>query len=97
MAGLLSVLLMVGSARGEDAASGALEQQTLTGNWGSVRPALSEHGLKPYLTYTSMLWGNVNGGQATGVQVNGYLDFGLDVDLAKLGFWQGFGAHADFH
>lgn len=74
-----------------------LRQQTLTGEWQEVRPALSEHGLEPYLIYTATLWGNVHGGRATGAQLNGYLDFGFDLELHKLGLWQGLGAHADFH
>ena len=74
-----------------------LERQNLTGDWFGVRPALSTAGLKPYLVYTSTLWGNVNGGQTTGVQLNGYLDAGIDVDFHQMGLWHGFGAHPDFH
>jgi porin len=74
-----------------------LERQYLTGDWHGMRPALSAHGFEPYLTYTGMLWMNLGGGHDTGGQVNGYLDFGMDVDLAKLGTWDGFRMHADFH
>ena len=31
------------------------------------------------------------------MRVNGYLDFGFEVDLARLGAWDGLGFHADFH
>ena len=62
-----------------------------------MRPALSAHGFQPYLVYTGMVWANLAGGRETGVRVNGYLDFGMDVDLAKLGAWDGLGLHADFH
>jgi porin len=62
-----------------------------------VRPLLSADGFQPYLTYTGLMWSNLNGGLDSGAQVNGYLDFGTDVDLAKLGAWDGFGFHADFH
>lgn len=74
-----------------------LERQYLTGEWNGIRPAFSAHGFQPYLTYTGLLWSNLNGGRDTGAQVNGYLDFGMDIDLAKLGTWSGFGMHADFH
>jgi porin len=74
-----------------------LERRTLTGDWNGVRPALSAHGVDLYLTYTGTLWGNLHGGRDTGVRWNGYLDFGVEIDLAKLGAWDGLGIHADFH
>jgi porin len=74
-----------------------LERQYLTGDWNGVRPLFSAHGFEPYLTYTGLLWSNLAGGRETGAQVNGYLDFGMEVDLAKLGTWDGLGVHADFH
>ena len=79
------------------AAEPLLERQYLTGNWNGIRPLLSAHGFEPYLTYTGTVWSNLAGGHATGVRVNGYLDFGLEIDLAKLGAWDGLGVHADFH
>lgn len=99
---MLVALALAAAARADDADADAaepalLEQQNLTGNWNGVRPALSGYGLKPYLVYTSTLWGNVNGGRTTGAQLNGYLDCGLDVDFQQLGLWPGFGAHADVH
>ena len=100
---MLLALAMAAVARADDDTTSTrsgpslLEQQNLTGDWRGVRPALSAYGLKPYLVYTSTLWGNVNGGETTGVQLNGYLDCGLEVDLHKLGLWSGFGAHIDFH
>jgi porin len=74
-----------------------LERQTLTGNWNGVRPALSAYGFEPYFTYTATMWSNLAGGRATGVRFNGYLDFGFEIDLAKLGTWEGLGFHGDFH
>ena len=74
-----------------------LERQNLTGDWNGVRPALSAYGIQPYLTYTGLLWSNLAGGDKSGVQLNGYLDCGVEVDLAKLGAWDGLGFHADFH
>lgn len=92
--GALIGLVAVSSVAAEEP---LLERQYLTGNWNGVRPALSAHGFEPYLTYTATLWSNLAGGRATGVRLNGYLDFGLEVDLAKLGAWEGLGFHADFH
>src|SRR4029077_2795777 len=74
-----------------------LERQYLTGEWNGIRPLLVANGFRPYLTYTGTLWSNLAGGTATGVRVNGYLDFGFEVDLDRLGAWDGLGFHADFH
>jgi porin len=74
-----------------------LERQYLTGDWDCIRPLLAAHGFRPYLTYTGTFWSNLAGGLHTGVRVNGYLDFGIEVDLDKLGLWEGLGFHADFH
>ena len=87
------VLVLVSSATAQP----LLERRTLTGDWNGVRPALSAHGVDVYLTYTGSLWGNLNGGRDTGARWNGYLDFGIEADLAKLGAWDGLGFHADFH
>ena len=53
-----------------------LERQYLTGQWNGIRPLLAAHGFQPYLTYTGTVWSNLAGGRETGVQANGYLDFG---------------------
>lgn len=74
-----------------------LERQYLTGNWNGVRPLLSTHGFEPYIVYTGIGWSNLDGGNKTGAQANGYLNFGLDLDCAKLGAWTGLGFHSDFH
>lgn len=74
------------------------ERKKLTGDWNQVRPILTEHGVSPYLTYTGMMFSNVEGGLQTGTEFAGYLDFGLDVDLARaLGAWSGSGVHVDWH
>jgi porin len=94
-----TLALLLGAANGAPVAAQtpALERQYLTGDWNGVRPLLSDGGFQPYLTYTGTMWSNLNGGRETGVRFNGYLDFGADVDLAKLGAWDGLGLHADFH
>lgn len=79
------------------AAQPALERQYLTGDWDGVRPLLSIHGFEPFITYIALGWANLNGGKQPGVQPNGYLTFGFDLHCEKLGTWEGFGLHADFH
>ena len=90
---MLAALALTAPAR----AQSLLERQTLTGDWNGVRPALSAHGVDVYLTYTGSMWANVAGGRATGVRWNGFLDFGVESDLAQMGAWDGLGFHADFH
>jgi porin len=63
----------------------------------ATRPLLAEIGLKPYLNYSGLMWSDVSGGLRTGTDFAGYLDFGLDIDLAKLGAWRGLGFRADAH
>jgi porin len=102
-AALRRALVVLGALAGVAAAAPPsdqvplLERQYLTGEWDGVRPLLMAHGFRPYLTYTGSFWSNLAGGLHTGVRVNGYLDFGIEVDLDKLGFWEGLGFHADFH
>jgi porin len=84
-------------ARAQQEPDALLERRYLTGEWRGVRPTLQADGVAPYLTYTGLLWGNVDGGREQGVRVNGFLNFGTDIDFAKLGTWSGFGAHIDFH
>jgi porin len=89
--------IVAGATRGAAQSQSFLDRNYFTGDWSGVRPTLEDHGFKPYLTYTGMLWANLNGGEKRGVEPDGYLDFGLDVKLDKLGTWKGFGAHIDFH
>jgi porin len=102
-AAIRRALVVLGALAGVAAAAPAsdqvplLERQYLTGEWNGIRPLLVADGFRPYLTYTGTMWSNLAGGRHTGVRVNGYLDFGLEIDLAKLGAWDGFGFHADFH
>jgi carbohydrate-selective porin OprB len=102
-AALRRVLVLLAACAGTAAAAPTgdqappLERQYLTGEWDGIRPLLVANGFRPYLTYTGSLWSNLAGGNATGVRVNGYLDFGFEVDLEKLGAWDGLGFHADFH
>jgi porin len=85
--------------RAEDAteSSATLEDEQLTGDWGGFRRKLEAQGIEPYLLYTGSMWSNVGGGLRTGTELDGYLDFGIGVDLAKLGAWPGLGFQASWH
>lgn len=93
----LAALSAIAAGAAQANAQSLGERKFLTGDWNRVRPTIEEYGFKPYLTYTAMLWANLAGGTKRGVEPDGYLDFGLDADLAKLGAWKGLGAHIDFH
>jgi porin len=98
---LVQLVAAVGALAGFACAAAAeaplLERQYLTGQWDGIRPALSAHGFRPYLTYTGVMWSNLAGGEQSGATANGYLDFGTDIDASELGAWDGLGMHADFH
>ena len=69
--------------------TGWLERDTLTGDWGGVRPWLEERGitLKPRLT--QFYQGMPSGDGAHGFEYGGKADLLLNADLSKLGFWRG--------
>ncbi len=91
----LAVLVSVAATAAE--AQPLLTRKYLTGDWGQRRPTIEADGFHPFMSYTGMTWANLNGGRETGVRVNGFLEFGLEVDFAKVGLWNGLGAHVDFH
>jgi porin len=80
-------------------ASGWLERDTLTGDWGGVRPWLKEHGitLKPRLT--QFYQGMTKGDGDHGFEYGGKADLLLNADLDKLGFWKGLSltVHAEYN
>jgi hypothetical protein len=61
---------------------------TLTGSW-PLRSKIEEHGVAPFAVWTTEAWGNVAGGLQQGGWWNSLLDFGVELDTAKLGWWQG--------
>lgn len=73
----------------QDSAAPFLEWETLTGNWFTKSPALSDRGVKIYANYTAEVWGNTVGGLRTGSVYTGLLDFGSELDLEKLVGWHG--------
>lgn len=70
-------------------APGWLERDTLTADWGGLRPWLAEHGitLKPRVTLFPQ--GLTSGAGRDGFEFGGKADLMLNFDLTKLGFWNG--------
>jgi len=80
-------------------APGWLERDTLTGDWGGVRPWLKERGitLKPRLT--QFYQGMTKGDGDHSFKYGGKADLLLNADLDKLGFWKGLSltVHAEYN
>jgi porin len=78
---------------------GWLERDTLSGDWGGIRPWLKEHGitLKPRLS--QFYQGMTSGDGDHGFEYGGKGDILLNADLGKLGFWNGFSmtVHAEYN
>jgi len=74
-----------------------LERERLSGDWDGWRPWLRDRGLEPYLVYTGSMWSNVDGGIRTGTELDGYMDLGFGLDLAKLGAWDGLRFQVSWH
>ena len=71
-----------------------LERDQFTGDWGGGRAALANRGVLPYMTWTSQIIHNLDGGLRSGTDVGGVIEFGADLDLEKLGAWNGATIHA---
>jgi len=74
-----------------------LDGDSLTGDWGGLRPQLEDKGVQFTLEYTHEYLANVSGGIRRGGQYNGLIVAGIELDLEKLtnGFWKGGLIHAD--
>ena len=70
-----------------------LEREQFTGDWGGGRAALANRGVSPYMTWTSQITRNFDGGLRSGTDVEGVVELGADLDLAKLGLWNGATIH----
>ena len=66
-----------------------LDRDQFTGDWGGGRAALADRGVSPYITWTSQITRNLDGGLCIGTDVGGVVEFGSDLDLEKLGGWNG--------
>ncbi len=71
-----------------------LEQDQFTGDWGGGRTALADRGVAPYMTWTSQITRNLDGGLGLGTDEEGVVELGADLDLEKLGVWNGATIHA---
>lgn len=60
-----------------------------TGDWAGVRPAISDHGVDLFASYSAEVWGNTAGGLKQGSVYTGLLQFGANVDLEKFVGWKG--------
>lgn len=80
-------MLLPGECQAQPAA-GAPAPETLTGAW-SERARLEASGVRPFALLTAEGWGNVAGGLRPGAWYNHLLDFGVELDTAKLGLWSG--------
>jgi len=61
---------------------------TLTGGW-AARARAEDRGVAPFAVWTTEGWGNVAGGLEQRGWWNSLLEFGFEMDTAKLGWWQG--------
>jgi len=69
---------------------GWLERDTLTGDWGGVRPWLKEHyGITLMPRFTQFYQGLSAGQGEHGFIYGGKVDLLFNADLSKLGFWNG--------
>ena len=50
--------------------------------------SVEDSGIAPFAAFTSEAWANVHGGIDRGAWYNHLLDFGLELDTGKLGWWQ---------
>jgi len=74
--------------------NGFWERDTLTGDWGGLRPRLSEAGLKLSGVYTGEYLGNPSGGIRRQGVAEGLLELDVDGDLDSLVGWSGATFHA---
>jgi porin len=93
LAAMLISFMDINTAQGEEAEN---PPDTLTGEW-RARRQLETNGVAPFAELTTEVWGNVAGGWQTGGWWNQLLDFGAELDTAKLGWWQNGRFMVDFH
>ena len=72
---------------------GFWERDTLTGEWGGLRPALDDAGFKLTGNYTGEMLGNPKGGIRNRWVATGNLEIDVDADFAKLIGWEGLTFH----
>ena len=70
------------------------KRETLTGDWGGMRNALSDRGAAFTFNYIGEVLGNVRGGERRLATYDGRFEMSLDLDLEKMAGWQGATIHA---
>jgi porin len=68
---------------------GLWERDTLTGDWGGLRPALEAAGVTVRLQEQGEVWDNLAGGAHRGAVYDGLTTASLSLDLEKLAGWSG--------
>lgn len=68
----------------------------LLGGW-KARQRLAAAGVSPFAVWTTEVWGNVGGGQQEGAWWNNLVEFGVELDTAKLRWWEGGGFMVQFY
>ena len=66
-----------------------LSRPALTGDWGGVRQDLMEKGMRFDFSLTSTFQGVLSGGRRRKLQLQNGMDFGIQLDTGKLGWWPG--------
>ena len=88
-AAVAAVIVAASGARAQDKPKSIWQQDTLTGDWGGARSALSDRGINIDLSYTNDVLSIVSGGlQKRGVY-DGLVEFRVNTDLQKLVGWTG--------
>ncbi len=80
-------------------ASGWLERDTLTGDWGGGRTWLKEQGITLKPRFSQFCQGLAGGTGKHSFQYGDKADLWLNTDLSKFGFWEGFSVtgHAEYN
>jgi len=86
---LASAALLGSGQAGDGLAKSWWDGDTLTGDWGGVRPALDDRGVEFSGSYIAEIWGNPIGGTSQEAVYTGILQFGATADLEKLVGWKG--------
>lgn len=69
------------------------EGDHMTGDWRGLRTRMVDRGFHFSFGYSGEVFGNLSGGKKRGVEYEGLLELGLDVDFSKFSFWQGASGH----
>ena len=77
------------------AQDGVFDTETLTGNWGGLRPQWRDAGVEPAVNYIAEMLTNPTGGIRQLTIYQGLLTASLSLDLEKIANWPGASAYTD--